>query len=56
MKETLEKILKQYYYKTSLCEIFPTYEDFIQKWIIQRDKKTIEIVKEITKKEIFEIK
>lgn len=52
MKETLEKILKEHYYKTSLCKVFPTYEDFIEQWIVKRDKKAIQIVKEIAEKEI----
>ena len=56
MKETLEKLLKEHYYKTSLCKVFPTYEDFIQKWLIQGDKKARQIVKEISEKEIPEIK
>ena len=29
MKETLEKLLKEHYYKTSLCKVFPTYEYFV---------------------------
>lgn len=56
MKETLEKLLKEHYYKTSLCKVFPTYEDFIQKWLIQGEKKARHIVKEISEKEIPEIK
>ena len=55
MKETLEKILKEHYYKTSLCKVFPTYEDFIEQWIVKRDKKAFQIVKEIAEKEIPKI-
>ena len=56
MKETLERLLKKHYYTTSLCKVFPTYEDFIQKWLIQGKKKARQIVKEISEKEILEIK
>ena len=52
MKETLETMLKAYYYKTSLCKVFPTYEDFIQKFLYKRDKKSVEIIKEIAINEI----
>ena len=56
MKQTLETMLKAYYNNTSLCKVFPTYEDFIQKWLIQGDKKARQIVKEISEKEIPTIK